>query len=159
VRVYVKKSICVWEIASLFAMQVEELLYCLIFHSFLIQDLIAYKVKSQSPFQVEECSVGTGAACGAVYLDQNFEKLIRDRFGDKADAVLTDRRLKDMVRNFDMQIKRVFNPFDARCDSEFELPVTGVSDMPEINLEDGYLTLTRFGLNFTLQRIGGLIRC
>jgi hypothetical protein len=100
-------------------------------------------VKSVTPFSVEECSVGTGAACGSVYLDQGFESLLRKRFGKHADTVLTERRLKDLVRNFDISIKRVFNPFDVRCDTEFEISVTGVTDMKEIGLEDGYLTLTK----------------
>ena len=97
-----------------------------------------------APFSVEECSVGTGAACGSIYLDENFEKLIRKRFQEHGqESLLTERRLWDIVRHFDTSIKRQYNPFDESCDDEFEISVGISQDIPEMGLLDGYLKLSR----------------
>lgn len=98
---------------------------------------------SQKPFRVEECTVGTGAACGAIYLDQGFETLLRNKFGEVGIQYLDDKRLSELVRHFDNQIKRQFNPFDSMAETEFEIPISGIQDMPSIGLRDGYLILTR----------------
>lgn len=53
--------------------------------------------------------------------------------------------MSELVRYFDSTIKRQFNPYDSACDTEFEVSIAGVSDIPEIGLEDGYLTLSKLG--------------
>jgi len=93
---------------------------------------------------VEECSVGTGAACGSIYLDQGFESLIRKRFAEHGqESCLTGKRLAEIVRHFDTSIKRQYNPYDESGDSEFEISVGVAQDIPEIGLEDGYLRLSK----------------
>jgi hypothetical protein len=101
-------------------------------------------VVSQDPFLVDECSVGTGAACASVYLDQAFESLLRKRFGKERETLLTEKRMAALVRHFDSSVKRQYDPFDPICETEFEIPIAGVPDIPEIGLEDGYLTLSRY---------------
>lgn len=64
--------------------------------------------------------------------------------GAYADTILTERRLGDLLRNFDNSIKRKFNPFGPRPVAEYEIAIGGVSDIPEIGLEDGYMTLTKY---------------
>jgi hypothetical protein len=95
------------------------------------------------PFKVEECTVGTGAACGAIYLDRGFEVLLRKKFGRAGTNVLDERRLADLIRQFDSSIKRQFNPFDECCETEFNIPVSGVQDIPEIGIHDGYLFISK----------------
>jgi hypothetical protein len=51
--------------------------------------------------------------------------------------------MAELVRYFDSSIKRQFNPYDPACDTEFEVSIAGVSDIPRIGLEDGYLTLSK----------------
>lgn len=97
---------------------------------------------------MEECTVGTGAACGAIYLDQGFETLLRNKFGEVGIQSLDNKRLAELVRHFDNQIKRQFNPFDSMAETEFEIPVSGIQDMPSIGLRDGYLMLTRLVYSF-----------
>jgi hypothetical protein len=101
-------------------------------------------VINQTPFSVEECSVGTGAACGSVYLDQGFENLLRKKFGQHAKTILDGKRVTALVRHFDSTIKREYNPFDPDCDNEFEIPLAGVTDIPELGIEDGYLRLQAY---------------
>lgn len=99
---------------------------------------------SDAPFTVEECSVGTGATCGSIYLDRGFESLLKRRFGKSWERVLTPKKLAQLVRYFDSTIKREFNPLDPSSDTEFEIPIAGVGDMEWIGLKDGYLRLSKF---------------
>jgi hypothetical protein len=106
------------------------------------KDLITYKVMSLHPFKVEECTVGTGAACGAIYLDKGFETFIREKFERVGINLLGDKRLAAMVQQFNSSIKRQFNPFDPMASTEFEIAI-GIQDKPSIGLNDGYLTITK----------------
>lgn len=99
---------------------------------------------SRDPFSVEECNEGSGAACGAIFLNKGFEDLLRRKLGDQANTILTARRLNEAIRYFENSIKRAFNPFDDACDDEYDIPLSGAKDMPSIDLEDGYLKLSKF---------------
>jgi hypothetical protein len=99
---------------------------------------------SRDPFSVEECNEGSGAACGAIFLNKGFEDLLRKKLGNQANAILTVRRLSEAIRYFENSIKRAFNPFDDACDDEYDIPLSGARDMPSIDLEDGYLKLSKF---------------
>jgi hypothetical protein len=105
--------------------------------------LISYVVISREPFSVEECNVGSGAACGAIYLHQGFEKLLRDKVGAQAKTILTERRVNEALRYFENAIKRAFNPYEEACETEFEIPMAGAPDVPALGLEEGYLKLSR----------------
>ena len=106
------------------------------------KDLITYKVVNLHPFKVEECTVGTGAACGAIYLDQGFETFIREKFETVGISLRGDKRLAALVRQFDSSIKRQFNPFDPILETDFEIAI-GIQNEPLIGLRDGYLTLAK----------------
>lgn len=106
--------------------------------------MISYEVVSLAPFCVEECNVGSGAACGAVFLNKGFEELLCQKFGEKAETILTSRRLAEAVRFFENSIKVAFNPYDEWSENEFDVPLGAVDDIPEIGLEDGYLKLSKF---------------
>ena len=93
------------------------------------------------PFEVEECTIGTGAPCGAIYLNQRFEAIIRKKF-ESAGITLDNRRLAGLVMHFDSHIKLQFDPFESTAENDFEVPI-GMPDMPAIGLRDGYLTLTK----------------
>ena len=45
-------------------------------------DLISYKVVETKPLKLVECVEGSGKLCGAVFLDQEFEAFMRQRFGE-----------------------------------------------------------------------------
>jgi len=69
--------------------------------------------------------------------------LLRSKFGDKADSILTDRRRDDLIKHFDTEIKKKFNPLGQKCAAEWEIQVAGVTDDPDIGIEDGYLMITK----------------
>jgi hypothetical protein len=102
---------------------------------------------SRLPFRIEECTVGTGAACGAVYLDQGFETLIRKKFEGVGGRLLHERRLADILRHFDSYIKRQFNPLDPSCDTVFDISIGDIQDIPQIDICDGYMTLSKSGIS------------
>lgn len=107
------------------------------------KDLIAYKIHSRYPFEIEECSLGTGKACGAVRLDEGFENMLRRKLGRYATLILTERCIADARKHFDSSIKRQFNPLSNECEDTYEIPFAGASDVPSVRLEAGYLTLTK----------------
>lgn len=93
---------------------------------------------------MKECSIGSGALCGAIFLYKNFEALIRQRLGTQSDSILTERRLKEAMNYFEEHIKKEFNPYDASFESDgFNVPMGNAADMPSVGLEDGYLKLRR----------------
>jgi hypothetical protein len=62
--------------------------------------------------------------------------------GYKTDSILNSKRLAEVVRYFDRTIKPHYNPFDSDGTIDFEVPIPGVADIPDIGLKDGYLMLT-----------------
>lgn len=109
----------------------------------LYQDLIAYEMVERQPFSVRECTAGTGAACGAVFLNRNFEKLLHERLDPHDPKVLTPKRLMEAVRNFEGNLKFSFDPFSEECEDEFEVPLPGAPDIPRVGLEEGYIKLSK----------------
>lgn len=87
---------------------------------------------------------GTGAACGSIFLAKNFEKLLRDHLGPHCQEVLTPKRVQEAVTQFEGKLKLNFNPYEDYCDNEFEIPLPGAPDIPSVNLEAGYLKLTKY---------------
>jgi hypothetical protein len=51
------------------------------------------------------------------------------------------------MRLFDTVIKRNYNPLDPAAPKEYEVPIAGVPDMPEIGFEDGYLNFSGSALS------------
>jgi hypothetical protein len=78
-----------------------------------------------------------------MYLNKGFEALLRKKLGPQADTILTPRRLKASMTYFESSIKCNFNPYDEACDMEYEVPLSGTIDIPEIGLEEGYMKLSR----------------
>jgi hypothetical protein len=99
-------------------------------------------VVNERPFAVEECSVGTGAACGAIYLNQQFEASLQKRFEGKGENILSEKKLKELLTQFESTIKREYNPLDPTSEQEFEV-IFGSPDMPDVGVEDGYLSLKK----------------
>jgi len=87
--------------------------------------------------------VGTGGAWGAFRLDEGFKNTLRRKLGRHADNLLKQRTIDEAVNYFETAIKRQYNPYAQDCDEEYEVPMTGVADIPAIGLEAGYLRFTR----------------
>jgi hypothetical protein len=108
--------------------------------------LIAYKILSTVPFDIEESTVGTGALCGSTRLNEGFETLLRNKLRRNATKILTPERLVEPIDSFDTVLKRQFNPYDKDCEDEYQIRFSGPSppDIPEVGLEAGYMKLTKY---------------
>ena len=47
------------------------------------------------------------------------------------------------MRQFDT-IKKDFDPFEEECEQEYEIPIRGAPEIPEIGLEEGHLKLSKY---------------
>lgn len=104
---------------------------------------------SRYPFDIQECTEGTGAACGSTYLVDGFENLLRKKLGRHAPKILTEKELTSARRYFESSIKCQFNPYDTYGDQEWEIPFPAArKDYPECGLKDGYLKLKRYNGDF-----------
>jgi hypothetical protein len=99
---------------------------------------------SRAPFQVSECTKGTGGACGAVFLSENFKAFLYKRLGSDVKYVLTPKRLSEAVKSFEANIKFSFDPFEPDCEEDFEISLPGAPDRVFLDLKDGYLTVTKY---------------
>jgi hypothetical protein len=103
------------------------------------QDLLTYELLSISPFEIAECTIGTGVACGSVFLDQMFLQFLRPRLGRQ----LAETILPRVIKYFQNELKPVFNPYSPDCKEEYDIPLLGCPDFPELRLEDGYLKIRK----------------
>jgi hypothetical protein len=74
--------------------------------------LIAYKVISLNPLQVEESAVGTGGLCGSAFLNFRFEEYIRNRLGHDRFEEMKAKKGKTWqtgLKYFEDSVKRSFN--------------------------------------------------
>lgn len=117
-------------------------------------DLISYRISSLIPLQLNEVAIGTGALCGAVYLDRRFEDFVSKRIGkDKFDAM--DHRARFQMNQFwETYVKREFvDDEGVQRDEEeeeenenklFWVPMMGVPDNEDKGIRGGFLKLSRF---------------
>jgi hypothetical protein len=105
-------------------------------------DLISYEVDSIKPFLISECSVGTAGACGSVFLDRAFEAAVRIRLGKYAEQVLKPRCLAELMRYFNNFIKVEFKDDENVPFINFAVP--GAPDIPEADIEGGFMTMSRY---------------
>jgi hypothetical protein len=84
--------------------------------------LIAYKIISLKPLQVEESAVGTGGLCGSAFLNYRFEEHVRNRIGHSKFDEMKVKKGKTWqmgLRYFDEFVKRNFNEDE---DMEINIP-------------------------------------
>jgi hypothetical protein len=60
-------------------------------------DLISYTIENAEPMSVSECVEGTGGLCGAIFLDQDFEALLKKKIGEPLWSSIPPADLKRMI--------------------------------------------------------------
>jgi len=99
---------------------------------------------SRRPFEVRECTKGTGGACGAIFLTEYFKELLVNKIGGEHAEILTPKRMAAAVNSFERNIKFTFNPYSKEAEEEsFEISLPGAPDIPEAKLKDGDLSLSK----------------
>src|SRR5271169_81299 len=104
--------------------------------------MISYKIRSREPVEIKQYGLGTRGLCGATYLDQGFESLLRQRLTRSGNLNVSEGSISRTLGSFE-HIKQEFNPYEAECEMEYEIAIPGAPDVPEIGLEEGYLMLSR----------------
>ncbi|KAM0240125.1 hypothetical protein ACHAP5_008045 [Fusarium lateritium] len=73
-------------------------------------DLISYKIGSVNPIQMEEAVEGTGGLCGGIFIDEDFEVIIKNRLGRRWDK-LSKVGSKELLKGeWELSIKPQFKP-------------------------------------------------
>jgi hypothetical protein len=119
-----------------------------------LQDLISYEMVTRRPFKVKEVTVGTGSLCGAISLNENFKKLLRERLGVSSGEILTPKCLEAAIQNFEGDLKRNFDPFSPDCDEEFEVSLPGARDNPSLSIAAGFITLPKYSMSIVRTNLG-----
>jgi hypothetical protein len=78
-----------------------------------------------------------------VFLNAEFENLVRGRLGNRVDDVLSERALSVSMEMFNSWIKCTFDPDDEDGEDEYDIPLPGAPQIPEIELQGGYLRLSK----------------
>lgn len=117
------------------------------------EDLISYEVRNINPFEIKECTIGTGAACGGMYLNQAFEELLRCKLESWADDILTANCLEEAFSMFDTRIKVQFNPLLDEANDVYRIPLPGAPNLRDIGLVAGFLSLSRYFKTLSQQRV------
>ncbi|GAM40337.1 Hsp70 family protein [Talaromyces pinophilus] len=109
-------------------------------------DLISYRVHDLSPLSLEEVVEGTGGVCGSMILDERFEHFLENILGFEAFDLLSDHTRDGTLRFWQDTIKVQFTGTDCEDDFDYvgwRLPLPGTEDNGEIELEGGYLQLSK----------------
>jgi hypothetical protein len=69
--------------------------------------------------------------------------MIKNIFKQVAIQNVERKTLGELLRSFQNQIKRQFDPVGPYAQAEYEVAVPGMPDMPQIGLRDGYLALSK----------------
>lgn len=96
-------------------------------------DLISYKITQTKPMQLAECVEGSGKLCGAVFLDQDFEALMKQWIGDAWNV--PDTVIKTLMSTqWENGIKRGFDGKDRNWKITLPYECTTLGAPPQIDL-------------------------
>ncbi|KAF9585711.1 Heat shock 70 kDa protein 12A [Lunasporangiospora selenospora] len=107
-------------------------------------DLIVYEVeKTNEGTFLSEVTKGHGASCGSIFLDQNFKRLVQEKFSSQG-VTLEPKPLNKIVENFVEHVKPIF---ESDSDHALDLPVgaylSQVRDPEAIEILDGSMLFSR----------------
>ncbi|KAL7266521.1 hypothetical protein RUND412_010931, partial [Rhizina undulata] len=105
-------------------------------------DLVSYKIVQLNPLAVSEVVGGSGGLCSSVFVNQKFDKYIRNLLGDDTINKMKSVTKMEMMRQWESKVK--FQFADAE-DVEHPVYIPNIPDNEEVGLEDGMLYLSRGG--------------
>lgn len=73
------------------------------------QDIISYEVMNTNPLEFGECVEGKGKMCGAIFVDEAFESVMKIRLGSKWDKMSITSRKSLINTEWEHGIKRQFD--------------------------------------------------
>jgi hypothetical protein len=107
-------------------------------------DLITYTISSLQPLQLQEVAVGTGALCGAVYLDRRFDDFVVEQIGKDRFEAMDHRAKFQMGQYWETYMKREFSEkLLGEEEEDFWVPVMGVPDSEDGRMRGGFLRVSQ----------------
>jgi hypothetical protein len=106
-------------------------------------DLITYTISSLQPLQLQEVAVGTGALCGAVYLDRRFDDFVAEKIGNDRFEAMDHRAKFQMRQHWETYMKREFSEKPPDEAEDFWVPVMGVPDSTDGRMRGGFLRVSQ----------------
>lgn len=110
------------------------------------QDIISYIVMSTDPMTVQEYVEGKGKMCGAIFIDEAFEKMLRSTLGDKWKRLSATSKKTMMNNEWEHGIKRLFDdstrewnvavPTEAFPNNRFKLHPNDKKGKPDHGIPD-----------------------
>ncbi|CAG7561921.1 unnamed protein product [Fusarium equiseti] len=92
-------------------------------------DLITYKITSVNPVCLEEAVEGTGGLCGGIFIDQDFEVIIKNRLGRRWDR-LSKVGSKELLKGeWEHSIKPQFSPTGSRKEYLVSIPAEAFDEV------------------------------
>ncbi|KAH8725385.1 hypothetical protein GQ44DRAFT_826515 [Phaeosphaeriaceae sp. PMI808] len=92
-------------------------------------DVISYEVQSLDPLTLVECVEGKGGLCGAIFIDNEFERLLRSSVGTrKWDRLTMDEYSRVMETQWERGIKRQFDSTKRYMNWTVDVP--GIGSFP-----------------------------
>ncbi|KAK4937981.1 hypothetical protein LTR10_021470 [Elasticomyces elasticus] len=99
-------------------------------------DLISYSIVSKTPtVQVRETVIGTGGACGSIFLNRIFKRYLEENLGDMDG--FGDDTLEDALAEFESTLKRKFTGDEEKV----VIRVPGLADDPAKGVRRQKLTI------------------
>ncbi|KAH0552832.1 hypothetical protein GP486_006968 [Trichoglossum hirsutum] len=119
-------------------------------------DLISYRVRQLSPtLELDEVTAGTGAKCGATFIDQRFRKWLAKKLGPKDFRILIGRLPGSNITSHTIieprmiRLMEVFEAmkrkFDGSSTHNFEISLRGLVDLeddPARGIQDGHIHIS-----------------
>ena len=103
-------------------------------------DLITYTIASLKPLVLKEVAVGTGALCGAVYLDRRFEEFVVAIIGRERFDGMDPRAKAQMMRGWERDVKHAFT---EEGEEDYWVPAMGLLDSPDTRVRGGFFRISR----------------
>ncbi|KAF2258543.1 hypothetical protein CC78DRAFT_621736 [Lojkania enalia] len=73
-------------------------------------DVISYTVRTLNPLKLDECVEGNGDLCGAIFVDDAFERDLQIKVGQQNWATLSNDERTRVLDHWERNIKRRFDP-------------------------------------------------
>ncbi|KAK3936893.1 hypothetical protein QBC46DRAFT_357106 [Diplogelasinospora grovesii] len=98
-------------------------------------DIITYKITETNPIAMEEAVSGAGLLCGGIFIDHEFERMCKNRLGDRW-GNLSKAGRKEIMREWESAIKPQFKPTNTGREYIISLPAEAFMSGRSSSLDD-----------------------
>ena len=105
-------------------------------------DLTTYRIDALNPLRIYEMVCESGDLCVSVDLDNGFKKYIKGKIGASVLANMSQRSRSAMEKSWEEQVKYKFGAPAENLLKGFEVVVPGAPDDDEMDIEEGFHTIS-----------------